>query len=32
MLESVPETQRVLVVDDNTYTLRIVQHLSLIHI
>ncbi|MCL4805370.1 MAG: response regulator transcription factor [Anaerolineae bacterium] len=26
MLETTPETQRVLVVDDNTYTLRIVQH------
>lgn len=26
MLESTPETQRILVVDDNTYTLRIVQH------
>lgn len=26
MLESLPETQRILVVDDNTYTLRIVQH------
>ena len=26
MLESPPDTQRVLVVDDNTYTLRIVQH------
>jgi len=26
MLESTPDTQRVLVVDDNTYHLRIVQH------
>ena len=26
MLETTPETQRVLVVDDNAYTLRIVQH------
>ena len=26
MLESPPETQRILVVDDNSYTLRIVQH------
>lgn len=26
MLESSPATQRILVVDDNTYTLRIVQH------
>jgi DNA-binding response OmpR family regulator len=26
MLESVPETQRILVVDDNAYTLRLVQH------
>ncbi len=26
MLESPPETQRILVVDDNAYTLRIVQH------
>lgn len=26
MLESTPETHRILVVDDNTYTLRIVQH------
>lgn len=26
MMETPPETQRILVVDDNTYTLRIVQH------
>ncbi|MFO7661504.1 MAG: response regulator transcription factor [Chloroflexota bacterium] len=26
MLESTPQTQRILVVDDNTYTLRILQH------
>lgn len=26
MLDTVPDTQRILVVDDNTYTLRIVQH------
>lgn len=26
MLETTPETQRILVVDDNTYTLRIVQY------
>ena len=26
MLETTPETQRILVVDDNAYTLRIVQH------